>query len=144
MKKSFLLLILLNCFFVTGIKAQDSLMFRSLDPYDFHLQYLKEDPSILIDVREPFEFKSKRIKGAINIPASGNLEAAADTLDRNNAIFLYCTSGFRSDKAARSLYEKGFQKLYSLKGGIIQWQREGMKVEKKRRGSEKRAGSREH
>jgi rhodanese-related sulfurtransferase len=108
----------------------DSVKYQSLEPNDFHLQYLRTDSSILIDVREPFEFKGKRIKDAINIPSSGNLENAADTLNKKFAYFLYCTSGYRSSRAAESFYDKGFRKLYNLEGGINAWKKERMPVVK--------------
>ncbi len=111
----------------------DSVKFRSLEPYDFHLQYLKEDKALLIDVREGFEFKGKRIPGALNIPSSGNLNFAADTISKDFALFFYCTTGYRSSRVARFFYDKGFRKLYSLEGGIIRWKKEGMKVEKWRK-----------
>ncbi len=130
---------------VMSFAQADSAKFRSLDPYEFHLQYLREDPALLIDVREFFEFKGKRIRGAVNIPASGNLLRVADTLNKEYALFLYCTSGSRSDRAAQMLYDKGFRKLYSLKGGFIEWRREGMKVDKSRvRKKKHRAQGAEH
>jgi thioredoxin 1 len=110
----------------------DSVKYQSLNPYDFHFQYLRTDSSILIDVREPFEFKGNRIKNAVNIPASGDLEQAADTLNKEFTLFLYCTSGFRSSNAAEKLYNKGFRKLVSLKGGITAWKKAGMPVVKGR------------
>ncbi len=113
-------------------QVPDSVKFQSLDPYYFHLNYLKEDPALLIDVREFFEFRGNRLKDAINIPSSGNLEFAADTLDKNCALFLYCTTDYRSIRVARFFYDQGFRKLYSLEGGIVAWRREGMPVEKKR------------
>lgn len=111
---------------------QDSIKYHSLKPSDFHLQYLLTDSSILIDVREPFEFKGSRIKNAINIPASGNIDKAADSINKQFSLFLYCTSGFRSSRAAGKFYEKGFRKLYNLKGGITAWRKDGMPVQKGR------------
>ena len=113
-------------------QVTDSVKFKSLDPYYFHLNYLKEEPALLIDVREFFEYRGRRIKDAVNIPSSGNLEFTADTIDKNCALFLYCTTDYRSIKAARYFYDQGFSKLYSLEGGIVAWRREGMPVEKKR------------
>ncbi|MDP4224393.1 MAG: rhodanese-like domain-containing protein [Bacteroidota bacterium] len=110
----------------------DSLKFQSLGPHDFQLQYQKTDYAILIDVREPFEFKGKRIKGAINIPTSGNIERAADTLNTQYTLFLYCTSGVRSSRVAKTLYDKGFRNLISLRGGIVAWRKERMPVIKGR------------
>jgi len=113
-------------------QVADSLKYKSLDPYDFHLQYLRTDSSILIDVREPFEFKGKRIKDAINIPSSGNLDKAADTINKKFALFLYCSTDYRSRSAAEKLYDKGFRKLYNLEGGIVAWRKDRMHVVKGR------------
>ena len=114
------------------IQAQDTIKYRSLEPYDFHLQYLRIDSSLLIDVREFFEFKRLRIRDAINIPSSGNIEHAADTLNKNYALFLYCSTDYRSRRAAILLSEKGFKRLYNLEGGIVAWKKDGMPVLKGR------------
>jgi thioredoxin 1 len=124
-------------FLIAGIfplagQVPDSVKYQSLKPKDFQQHYLRTDSSILIDVREPFEFKKNRIKDAINIPASGNLDKAADTLNKNFTLFLYCTSGFRSSNAAKKLYEKGFRKLCNLEGGMIAWRKDGLPVVKGR------------
>ncbi len=123
---------------ITFLNAQvpDSIKFQSLGPHKFQDQYQRTDSALLIDVREPFEFNGKRIRGAVNIPSSGNIERAADTLNKNYTLFLYCTSGFRSARIAKTLYDKGFRKLVSLKGGMIAWRKERMPVikgNKKRR-----------
>ena len=106
----------------------DSLKYKSLKPHDFLLLYLKSDSSMLIDVRESFEFTGKRLKGAVNIPSSGKLESATDTINRNRSLFLYCTSGVRSKRIAVRLYDLGFRKLYSLEGGITAWKKERLPV----------------
>jgi rhodanese-related sulfurtransferase len=125
------LLILIFC---TEIRAQvaDSLKFKSLLPYDFHLTYLREDKAILIDVREFFEYKKSRLRDAVNIPSSGNMDFAADTINKESALFFYCTSGFRSKRVAGKFYDIGFRKLYSLDGGITAWKQDNMPVDRKR------------
>jgi len=113
-------------------QVTDTSKYTLLEPYDFHLQYLRTDSSILIDVREPFEFKGKRIKDAINIPSSGNLDKAADTINKKFALFLYCSTDYRSRSAAEKLYDKGFRKLYNLEGGIVAWRKDRMHIIKGR------------
>lgn len=127
-----LIALLISISFIFHLEAQitDSVRYFSLEPYDFHLQYLRADSAILIDVREPFEFRGSRIREAVNIPSSGNLMRSADTLKKNYSIFLYCTTGFRSRRAAEMLSEKGFQKLFNLEGGIVAWKKDGMPVMK--------------
>jgi rhodanese-related sulfurtransferase len=87
----------------------------------------------LIDVRESFEFRGKRIRDAINIASSGNLDFTADTLDKNFALFLYCTTDYRSKRVAEYFFDKGFRKVYNLEGGIVAWRKDGFPVERKRR-----------
>jgi len=125
------LLILLFCFQGNG-QSSDSLKFKSLLPADFNLQLQKEEKAILIDVREFFEYRKSRLKDAVNIPSSGNLEVTADTINKDNALFFYCTSGFRSKRVAKFFYNKGFPKVYSLEGGIVAWRKNKMPVDKKR------------
>lgn len=123
-----LLLVIFPC--ISAAQTIDTAKYQSLDPYYFHLQYLKEEPALLIDVRQLFEFKGRRIKDAINISSSKELDDLVDTLSRNTSLFLYCTDGFRSKRAAELLYEKGFRKLYNLEGGIMAWKKDGFPVEK--------------
>lgn len=125
-----LVFFLIVCILPLAGQVPDSVKYQSLKPNDFRQQYLKTDSSILIDVREPFEFKGNRIKGAINIPASGNLDKVADTLNKEFSLFIYCTSGFRSSNATQKLFDKGFRKLYNLEGGIVAWRKDRLPVVK--------------
>ena len=122
-------IILLSIWQMEG-QPMDSVKYQSLEPDDFHLQYLREDPALLIDVREFIEYKGKRIKEAVNIPSSGNLEFSADTIDKNCALFFYCSTGYRSKRVAAFFYDKGFRKLYNLDGGIVAWRKDGFPVQK--------------
>ncbi len=117
---------------LVSAQVPDSLIYKSLDPYYFHLNYLKEEKALLIDVREPFEFRGKRLKGAVNIPSSGNLEFAADTIGKDYALFFYCTTDYRSKRVAVKFYDYGFRKIYNLEGGIVGWRKEGNPLVRKR------------
>jgi rhodanese-related sulfurtransferase len=124
-------------FFFAGIipvsgQVTDSAKYKSLDPYYFNLQYLKEDSALILDVRMPFEFRGKRIKDAINVPSSRELNSLTDTISRGYALLLYCSTDYRSRDAAEKLYEKGFRKLYNLEGGIVAWKKDNMPVVKGR------------
>ena len=133
MKISIPLLILLTVLSLElSAQSADSVKFISLEPYDFHLAWLRDDTAMLIDVREFFEYKRSRIKDAVLIPSSGNLDFAADTLDKNLALFLYCTTDYRSIRMGREFAEKGFRVVYNLEGGIRAWRRDGFPVERKK------------
>ncbi|MFZ0281093.1 MAG: rhodanese-like domain-containing protein [Bacteroidales bacterium] len=110
----------------------DNTEYKDLKPHDFQLLYLKTDSSLLVDVREPFEFNHTRIKDAVNIPSSGNIGRAADTLNKNITYFLYCSTGHRSANVAKMMYDMGFHKLVNLDGGIVAWRKDGLKVKRRR------------
>jgi len=116
------------------INAQemDSIKFISLSPKEFQETYNNQTSPILIDVREFFEYKKSRLKSAINIPSSGDLDSVADTLNKDRSLFLYCTSGFRSKRVAKYFCAKGFSQVYSLEGGIMAWRKEGQPIERKK------------
>jgi rhodanese-related sulfurtransferase len=93
---------------------------RNLRNEDF-LKETQQDPTpLLIDVREPSEYKSGYIPGAKNIPLSQlNRHLAEIPKDRN--LLLYCRSGMRSQNAARILLKHGYVHLAHLQGGIGSW-----------------------
>jgi rhodanese-related sulfurtransferase len=76
--------------------------------------------SILVDVREPHEFKSGYISGALNIPLS-QLSKRAGEIPKDKEVLLYCRSGMRSKQAARIIKKQGISNVSHLKGGILAW-----------------------
>lgn len=69
--------------------------------------YLSEN-AIILDVRNPGEFSSGKIKGSINIPL-GNLSEKIASLDKSKPIIACCASGVRSGVAKRTLKKEGFK-----------------------------------
>ena len=78
----------------------------------------------LVDVRTQREYRSGHIGRAINIDffKGGAFDRAFENFDKQKPVYLYCRSGNRSQKAARKLLALGFEKIYDLKGGILQWE----------------------
>jgi len=133
MGRSFKIVVFMLTLGCPGIaQNSDSLKYISLDPYDFHLQYLREDSALLIDAREFFEYRRSRIHGATLISPSKGFEVVADTLNRETSLLIYCYNGGRSARALEYFYDNGFRKLYNLEGGIVAWRKDGFRVERKR------------
>jgi len=109
----------------------DTVKYLSLDPDRFRIECYTDTNGILIDVRETFEFRGPRIEDAVNIP-TWKIKNIADTLDKSRSIYLYCTTDFRSRRAAEELYGLGYRKLYSLEGGIVAWRKAGYGVVRRR------------
>jgi adenylyltransferase/sulfurtransferase len=75
---------------------------------------------VLVDVREPHEYRICSIPGARLIPLR-ELPRRLHELDSRDRIIVHCRSGQRSAKAAKLLREAGFAKVQNLKGGILAW-----------------------
>lgn len=86
--------------------------------------FVKEKQDVvLLDVRQPEEFKWGHIPGSVLIPL-GELELRLNELDKDKEYLVYCRSGRRSITACHILNQYGFEKLYNLKEGILGWQGE--------------------
>jgi rhodanese-related sulfurtransferase/rubrerythrin len=75
---------------------------------------------LLLDVRQPWEYKEGHIPGATFIPL-GELEARYNELDRSKKILTYCRTGHRSMAAAITLCQLGFKQVSHMTGGIMEW-----------------------
>ena len=83
----------------------------------------------VLDVREPAEYLSGTIDGALNIPR-GVLEAFSDhqypgrreeLMDRDNKWLLLCATSGRSAMAAVVMQLMGFKNVKNINGGIAAW-----------------------
>jgi len=78
---------------------------------------------VLVDVREPWEWASGYIEGAIHIPM-GELPSRLAELDPEAELVIYCHAGHRSRSAAGFLAGQGYTHVSSLAGGINAWHRQ--------------------
>ena len=78
------------------------------------------DNFVLIDVREPHEYRICSIPGANLVPL-GELPKRVGEFDPNADIVVHCKSGMRSAKACAFLRQNGFQHVRNVVGGILAW-----------------------
>jgi len=78
------------------------------------------DKFVLLDVREPHEYKICNIPAAQLIPL-GEVPQRLHELDKSADIVIHCKSGMRSAKACGILKQAGFQHVRNMKGGILAW-----------------------
>ncbi len=122
------LFVVFTLLFTVNLYAQSEN--TKLSPVEFKANYFKQR-GMLVDVRTPEEFEEGHIAGAVNINiAAPDFEKNFEALDRSKPIFLYCTVGGRSAKAAVILRRKGFSKIYDLNGGYTDLLKAGMKSNK--------------
>lgn len=75
---------------------------------------------MLLDVRQPWEFDTCHLDGAVPMPMNsvpGNL----DQLDPEQPVVCICHHGMRSLQVASFLEEQGFTDVTNLTGGIHAW-----------------------
>jgi glyoxylase-like metal-dependent hydrolase (beta-lactamase superfamily II) len=79
---------------------------------------------ILVDVREPWEYRLGHVAEATLIPL-GDLASRVDELDSSQPVAVICQSGNRSQSAAALLGQKRSEKTYNVLGGTAAWQSAG-------------------
>ena len=82
-----------------------------------------EQPPVLVDVREPWEFQICHIENSKLIPMS-NIMRALNEFDPAQELVLICHHGVRSQRVGAYLTQAGFRNLINLDGGINAWARE--------------------
>lgn len=88
---------------------------------------LQEGSVLLVDVREPDEFASGHIQGAVNIPLSAfSLRNLPDA--RGRTVVLQCAGGKRSAMALERCGEAQSTIDTHLAGGIGAWKAAGLPV----------------
>jgi len=95
--------------------------YHRISPEEAYKRMSESSNFILLDVRTPEEFSERRIKGAILIPDYEiSARAEKELPDRKKVIFVYCRSGARSGRAARTLVSLGYTNVFDF-GGINSW-----------------------
>lgn len=96
-----------------------------LSPDQWNEVMKNERDYLLIDTRNWYETKIGTFKGAIN-PGIDTFTEFPDWMEKNNyekgkKILIFCTGGIRCEKGILELQRKGFDNVYQLDGGIINY-----------------------
>jgi len=86
------------------------------------------DCPVVVDVREPWEYRQGHVPGAVLIPL-GQLSSRLNELDPERPVAVICASGSRSQSAAALLGQKGFKTVYNVSGGTGAWMYSGLELE---------------
>jgi rhodanese-related sulfurtransferase len=80
-----------------------------------------KNTTILLDAREPEEFKVSHMKNAIYVGYNDfNLDAVKG-ISKESPVVVYCSVGYRSEKVSEKLKAAGFKNVANLYGGIFEW-----------------------
>lgn len=83
---------------------------------------------LILDVRQPDEFRTGHINGAKLIPLN-ELSRRKGELPKGREIVCICASGNRSSTASKMLMKEGFT-VFNVRGGMLAWRRAKLPVSK--------------
>ena len=129
-------------FWVLKIKVREKIVADGIDDPGFSMQnkgkyvnaeqmnaLLQDDNTIVIDMRNHYEYEVGHFENAIEIPSDTfreQLPMAVDMMQENKDknIIMYCTGGIRCEKASAYMLHHGFNHVFHLEGGVINYARE--------------------
>ncbi len=91
-------------------------------------QMIEDKDTLLIDMRNDYEYEVGHFKNAIEVPSKTFREQLIMVVkmlenSKDKHIVLYCTGGIRCEKASAYMKHNGFKNIYHIKGGIIEYVR---------------------
>ena len=95
---------------------------KYIEPKNWN-KLIKNKDVMVIDIRKPMEFRLGTFKHAMD-PGVKNFRQFPSffkKLNKNKKIAMFCTGGIRCEKAGNFLQKKGFEEVYQLKGGILNY-----------------------
>jgi rhodanese-related sulfurtransferase len=101
--------------------------FQEISALELAKRLQEPEPPLLLDVRAPNETQQGIIAGAQLLPLH-LLPLQYASLPKDREIISYCRSGARSAQACMFLLNEGFQKVVNLRGGIMDWSRQGFPI----------------
>ena len=89
-------------------------------------ELLKDPETIVVDMRNHYEFEVGHFENAVEVPSDTfreQLPMAVEMLKekKEKNIVMYCTGGIRCEKASAYMLHNGFNNVFHLEGGIINY-----------------------
>jgi UPF0176 protein len=135
-------------FWVLRIKTREKIVADGIEDPSFSMEnkgkyvnatqmnaLMESDDTIVIDMRNHYEFEVGHFVNAIEIPSDTfreQLPMAAKMMEDNKDknIIMYCTGGIRCEKASAYMLHEGFKNVFHLEGGIINYAKQIKEVGK--------------
>lgn len=133
-----------NIFFKMTVKVREQLVAfdqkvnlknrsKHLSPQDWKSHLEGDEDYVLIDVRNDYESKIGHFKGAV-LPQCSSFREFGDFTEKeiienekvpkDKKILMYCTAGIRCEYYSAYMKEKGYQNIYQLEGGVVNYAHE--------------------
>jgi UPF0176 protein len=98
-----------------------------LEPGEW-MEHMHDEDVIVLDVRNKLEWELGKFKNAVTLDIEHFRELPAHIEELNSfkkkTVFAYCTGGIRCEKATAFLKQNGFENVFHLHGGIINYGKE--------------------
>jgi rhodanese-related sulfurtransferase len=103
-------------------ETNNSAKVMNVDSFTFSDKFKNDSNSIILDVRTKGEYAAGHIPGSklIDIMSPTFLQEI-EQLDKLKNYYVYCRSGNRSYHAGMAMLRVGFQTVYNLQSGILDW-----------------------
>ena len=106
---------------------------RQLSPDEVHVRLHAQTPPFILDVREQHEYTGElgHITGSTLVPLRELAERAGELQShKSGPTVVVCRSGVRSTTAAAILEGLGFDQVYNLHGGMVDWNDRRLPIER--------------
>ncbi len=86
------------------------------------INLVNAEDGVFVDLRDSGDFNKGHVVDSMNIPVT-KLDARLSELEsyRDRPIVLVCKMGQHSGGAGKKLTEKGFNRVYRMTGGMMEW-----------------------
>jgi UPF0176 protein len=128
-------------FWVLRMKVRERIVADGIDDPEFNpatwvntskaaeVNAMLDDPdAVFIDMRNHYEYEVGHFENAMEIPADTFREQLPKAVEmmqehKDKKIVMYCTGGIRCEKASAWMKHNGFNKVWHIEGGIIEYAR---------------------
>ncbi len=129
-------------FWVLNVRVRPKIVADGIEDPDFSVErtgkYLQaqefnelmaQPDTVVVDMRNYYEYEVGHFEGALEVASDTfreQLPMAAELLEaeKDKNIVMYCTGGIRCEKASAYLMYRGFEKVFHLEGGILEYVRQ--------------------
>ncbi|OYU55250.1 MAG: hypothetical protein CFE25_09875 [Chitinophagaceae bacterium BSSC1] len=133
-------------FWVLKIKVREKIVADGIEDPSFSMEnkgkyvnaaemnaLIEQPNTILIDMRNHYEFEVGHFENALEVPSDTFREQLPMTIDmikgnEDKNIVMYCTGGIRCEKASAYLKHQGFNNVFHLEGGIINYAKQAKEM----------------
>ena len=101
--------------------------FEQVDVADLPDDFTGVTDTVLLDVREDYEWEEARVRGALHIPLD-DVPARIDEVDLNADLLVVCRTSGRSIRLLQYLAMRGVDGA-CVRGGMVAWEAAGKPIE---------------